>query len=107
MQGTAKGDLAAELERTARLCEDAAGVYVERHGDDVGADVVSGLLLAAAALDTAVGAVESETALLITATLARDAVDAAQKRGLDEALRGCVTALRRATALCEVACIGR
>lgn len=107
MQGTAKGDLAWELERTARLCEDAAGVYVERHGDDVGADVVSGLLLAAAALDTAVDAVESETALLITATLARDAVDAAEKRGLDEALLGCVTALRRVTALCEDACIDR
>ena len=105
MRGTAKGDLAAELERTARLCEDAAGVYVERHGD--GADVVSGLLLAAAALDTAVDAVESETALLITATLARDAVDAAEKRGLDEALLGCVTALRRVTALCEEACIDR
>ncbi len=105
MQGTASGDLAAELERTARLCEDAAELYVEHHGDDVGADVVRGLLLVAAALDTAVDAVESETALLITATLARDAVDAAEKRGLDEALLGCVTALRRIVALCEDATV--
>ena len=104
MQGAARGDLAAELERTARLCEGAAELYVERHGDAVGTDVVSGLLLVAAALDTAVDAVESETALLITATLARDAVDAAEKRELDEALLGCVTALRRVTALCEDAC---
>jgi hypothetical protein len=103
VQGTAKLELAAELERTARLCEDAAELYVERHGDAVGADVVTGLLLVAAALDTAVDAVESETALLITATLARDAVDAAERRGLDEALLGCVTALRRVTALCEAA----
>jgi hypothetical protein len=101
VRGTARGDLAAELERTARLCEDAAGAYVERHGDESGADVVSGLLLAAAALDTAVEAVDSETALLITATLARDAVDAAEKGGLDEALLGCVTALRCVSVLCE------
>jgi hypothetical protein len=105
VQGTARGDLAAELGRTARLCEDAAELYVERHGDAVGADVVSGLLLVAAALDTAVDAVESETALLISATLARDAVDAAERRGLDEALLGCVTALRRVTALCEAATV--
>jgi hypothetical protein len=105
VQGTARGDLAAELERTARLCEDAAELYVERHADDVGTDVVRGLLLVAAALDTAVDAVESETALLITATLARDALDAAEKRGLDEALLGCVTALRRVVALCEAATV--
>jgi hypothetical protein len=105
VQGTARGDLAAELQRTARLCEDAAALYVERHGDDVGADVVRGLLLVAAALDTAVDAVESETALLITATLARDAVDAAERRGLDEALLGCVTALRRVVSLCEDATV--
>lgn len=104
MQGT-RGDLAAELQRTARLCEDASELYVERHGDDVGTDVVRGLLLVAAALDTAVDAVESETALLITATLARDAVDAAERRGLDEALLDCVTALRRVVALCEDATV--
>ena len=103
MHGTANDGLAAELERTARLCEDAAELYVERHGDAVNADVVTGLLLVAAALDTAVDAVESETALLITATLARDAVEAAERRGLDEALLGCVTALRRVTSLCESA----
>ena len=101
MPGTARRELASDLERTARLCEDAAEVYVRRHGDDVGADVVTGLLLVAAALDTAVDAVESETALLITATLAREAVDAAERRGFDEVLLDCVTALRRITALCE------
>jgi hypothetical protein len=103
VQGTTRGELAFELGRTARLCEDAAELYVVRHGDAVGADVVSGLLLVAAALDTAFDAVESETALLITATLARDAVDAAERRGLDEALLGCVSALRNVTALCEAA----
>jgi hypothetical protein len=103
VHGAARVELAAELERTARLCESTAEHYVERHGDDLGADVVTGLLLAAAAFDTAVDAVESETALLISATLARDAVDAAERRGLDRALFACVTALRRVTALCEAA----
>lgn len=100
-----QGELIGELERTARLCEETAQLYVERHGDGVGADVVSGLLLAAAALETAVTAVESETALLIAATLARDAVAAAERRGLDEPLLGCVSALRRVTALCEDATV--
>jgi len=95
-------ELAAELERTARLCEETAELYVVHHGDDVSADVVTGLLLAAAAFDTAVDAVESETALLISATLARDAV-AAARRGRDSMLLDCVTALRRVTALCEAA----
>jgi hypothetical protein len=103
VQGSARLELAAELERTARLSEAAAELYVERHGEDVGADVVSGLLLVAAALDTAVDAVESETALLISATLARDAVDAAERRGLDEALLDCVTALRGVIVRCEEA----
>ena len=103
MQGTARFELAAELERTARLCEDAAELYVKHHGDDLGADVVVGLLLVAAALDTAVDAVESETALMISATLARDAIDAAERRGLDPMLLDCVSALRRVTALCEEA----
>lgn len=103
MHGAARKELAAELERTARLCEATAEHYVERQGDAVGADVVTGLLLAAAAFDTAVDAVENETALLICATLARDAVDAAERRGLDPTLLDCVTALRRVTALCEAA----
>jgi hypothetical protein len=96
-------ELAAELERAARLCEETAELYVQHHGDDVSADVVTGLLLAAAAFDTAVDAVENETALLISATLARDAVDAAERRGLDSMLLDCVAALRRVTALCEAA----
>jgi hypothetical protein len=103
VQGTARLELAAELERTARLCEGAAERYLEEHGDALGGEVVTGLLLSAAALDTASGAVESETALLITATLARDAVEAAERRGLDETLLDCVTALRRAATLCEAA----
>ena len=103
MPGTARRELASDLERTARLCENAAALYVERHSDAVGGDVVNGLLLVAAALDTAVDAVESETALLITATLAREAVEAAERRGLDEPLLECVTALRRITSLCEAA----
>lgn len=100
-----QGELIGELERTARLCEETAQLYVEFHGDAVGPDVVSGLLLAAAALETAVEAVEGETALLIAATLARDAVAAAERRGLDEPLLGCVAALRRVTVLCEDATI--
>jgi len=104
MQGTSRSELAAELERCARLCEDTAQLYVERHGDDVGTEVVSSLLLAAAALDTAVKAVEAgegTTALLIASTLASDAVAAAERRGLDESLLRCVPMLRRVAALCE------
>jgi hypothetical protein len=103
VQGAARIDLAAELERTARLCEEAAEQYVERHGDAVNADVVTGLLLAAAAFETAVDSVENETALLISATLARDAVEAAERRGFDPLLLECVTALRQLTARCEAA----
>jgi len=104
MQGTSKSELAAELERTARICEETAALYVERHGDDVANDVVSSLLLAAAALDTAGRAVEDgdgTTALLIATTLVRDAAAAAERRGLDESLLQCLVALRRVSALCE------
>ena len=106
MQGTSRSDLAAELERCARFCETTAELYVDRHVDDRGAGVVSGLLLAAAALDTAGRVVDENgparaTALLITVTLARDAIDAAERRGLDEILLPCVAALRRIVALCD------
>ena len=106
MQGTSRTELAAELARCARVCEDAADLYVERHGHAVGADVVSGLLLAAAALETAASVVEQngparETALMIAATLARDAIDAAERRGLDETLLHCVASLRRVIELCD------
>jgi hypothetical protein len=104
MQGTSRSQLAAELERCARLCEETAEHYVERHRDEVATDVVSSLLLAAAALDTAraeVGDGAGGTALLIAATLAADAVGAAERRGLDESLLHCVAALRRVAALCE------
>jgi hypothetical protein len=106
MQGTSRSELAAELERCSRICEETAEVHVERHGDAVGADVVSGLLLAAAALQTAAGVVEQngparETALMIAATLARDAIAAAERRGLDETLLHCVASLRRIVALCD------
>lgn len=106
MQGTSRSELAAELERCARVCEQTAEFYVDRHGDAVGADVVSGLLLAAAALETAATAVDQngparETALMIAATLARDAIGAAERRGLDETLLHCVASLRRVVALCD------
>jgi hypothetical protein len=106
MQGTSRSELAAELERCARVCEDAAELYAERHGDAVGAEVVSGLLLAAAALTTAASVVDEngparETALMIAATLARDAIDVAERRGLDETLLHCVGSLRRVVALCD------
>jgi hypothetical protein len=106
MQGTSRSALAAELERCARLCEDTAELYVERYGDAVGVDVVSGLLLAAAAMETAVRVLDENrpsqaTALMIAATLARDAVDAAERRGLDETLLLCVASLRRVVALCD------
>lgn len=106
MQGTSRSELAVELERCARVCEDAAYRYVERHGDAVGADVVSGLLLAAASLETASGVVEQngparETALMIAGTLARDAIEAAERRGLDETLLHCVASLRRIVELCD------
>jgi hypothetical protein len=104
MQGTSRSELAAELERCARLCEETALLYVERHRDGVRTDVVSSLLLAAAALDTAVKSVEEDdggTALLIASTLAAEAVAAAERRGLDESLLRCVPALRRVAALCD------
>ena len=106
MQGTSRSALAAELDRCARLCEDTAAIYVERRGEAVRAEVVSGLLLAAAAMDTAARAMAERsrlrtTALLITMTLAGDAVEAAERRGLDELLLDCVSALRRVRELCE------
>jgi hypothetical protein len=99
MQGTSRSELAAELERSAQLCEETAQLYLERHGDGVGTDVVSSLLLAAAALDTA-GRTLDRTALMIADTLVADAIAAAERRGLDEQLLHCVAALRRVAALC-------
>jgi hypothetical protein len=106
MQGTSRSELAAELDRCARHCEDTATVYVERHGDNVAADVVSGLLLAAAAMDTAAKSVDEEgpaatTALLIARTLVGDAIRAAERRGLDESLLHCLNDLRRVGALLD------
>jgi hypothetical protein len=106
MQGTSRSELATELERCARVCENAADLYVERHADAVRADVVSGLLLAAAAMDTAVRVLDENgpsrsTALMIAATLGRDAIEAAERRGLDETLLLCVASLRRVVALCD------
>jgi hypothetical protein len=101
MQGTSRSELAVELERCARLCEDIA----ERYAPDR-PQLSSSLLLAAAAMDTALGVVDEggparETALMITATLTRDAIQAIEARGLDEPLLHCVTALRRILALCD------
>jgi hypothetical protein len=104
MQGTSKNELLSELDRCARLCEETAAVYVERHGDRAGADTVSALLLAGAALQTAGKAAEAggpsaKTALLIAATLVDDALAAAERRGLDESLLHCVIGLRRVAEL--------
>lgn len=104
MQGTSRSELAADLERCARLCEETAELYVDRHGDAVGTNVVASLLLAAAGLETAGRGVEqggAATALMIAATLARDAVAAAEARGFDEQLLHCVAELRRVAALCD------
>lgn len=100
MQGTSRSELAAELERCARLAEDTAGLYADRHGDRMRADVVSGLLLAAAAMDTAARATAEgpqirATSQMIARTLVGDAIDAAERRGLDVLLLGCVASLRR------------
>lgn len=104
MQGTSRSELAVELDRCARHCEDTAAVYVERDGDSVATDVVSALLLVAAAMDTAAKALDtaspaSETALLIVSTLAGDALAAADRRGLDESLLHCIAGLRRVATL--------
>jgi hypothetical protein len=104
MHGTSRSELRAELECTARLCEETAHLYVERHGDEVARDVVSSLLLAAAALDTAARAVDGgdgTTALLIASTLVRDAAATAERRGVDESLLHCLVALRQVAASCE------
>jgi hypothetical protein len=98
MQGTSRSELAAELERCAHLCEETARAYLERHGDGVRTDVVSSLLLAAAALETA-GRTLDRTALMIADTLVADALAAAERRGLDEQLLHCVAALRRIAAV--------
>src|SRR3954451_6169990 len=105
MQGTSRSELAAELDRCARLAEDTARAYVERH-DAVRGEVVSGLLLAAASMDTTSRVVDErdaarETALMITLTLVRDAIDAAERRGMDESLLHCVASLRRVAAAVE------
>jgi hypothetical protein len=103
MQGTSRSELAVELERSARLCEETAELYAERDGPRT--ELVTSLLLAAAALETALRAVEvasptAPTALLVAATLAADAVDAAERRGLDATLLHCVAACRRVIELC-------
>jgi hypothetical protein len=92
VQGTSR----SELERCAQLFEETAAVYAERDG--VRTELVTSLLLAAAAL----GTVEtgSPTARLIAATLARDAIEAAERRGLDPTLLLCVAACRRVIELC-------
>jgi hypothetical protein len=105
MQGTSRSELAAQLDRCARLCEETTSAYVERD-DERDRDVVPALLLAAAALETASGAVEEQasrasTALLIAGTLACDAIDAAERRGLDARLAHCCAALRAAVEACR------
>lgn len=104
MQGTSRSELSTELERCARLCEDTAESYAER--ESARAEVVSALLLAAAGMHTALGALDgggpaAATALLITQTLARDAIDAAERRGLDAGLLHCVAACRTIVRLCD------
>lgn len=106
MQGTRRSELAVELERCAQLCADTVELHVERHADAVGQDVVSALLLASAALETAARVVDDNgparsTALLIAGTLAGEAIHAAERRGLDEPLLLCVASLRRVVALCD------
>ena len=107
MEGASRSELAAELERTARLCEDTVELCVERARDGDGTDVVAALLLAAAAMDTASRAVGDDgggdTSLMITSTLAGDAIGVIERRGLDEPFLRCVSALRRVSALCEAA----
>ncbi|HET8527421.1 MAG TPA: hypothetical protein VFL60_00785, partial [Gaiellaceae bacterium] len=104
VQGTSRSELAARLHRCARVCEDVASAYVER--DDVhDREVVSALLLATAGLDTAGRAVDERgraagTALMIAATLARAAIEAAERRGLDPRLARCVAELRAAAEVC-------
>jgi hypothetical protein len=105
MQGTSRSELAAQLDRCARLCEEATSTYVARD-DERDREVVSALLLAAAALETASGAVEEQassapTALLIAGTLAHDAIDAAERRGLDARLAYCCAELRAAVEACR------
>ena len=80
MQGTSRSELAAQLDRCARLCEEATSVYVQRD-DERDRDVVSPLLIAG--------------------TLAREAIDAAERRGLDARLAHCCAELRAAVEACR------
>jgi hypothetical protein len=105
MQGTFRSEHAAQLHRCAGVCEEAAAAYVARD-DARDRELVSALTLAAAALDTARDAVDERspvvpTALLIAGTLARNAIAAAERRGLDTRLVQCVAELRRAIEACE------
>jgi hypothetical protein len=104
MQGTERSELAVELERGSRLCQETADAYLERDG--ARSELVHALLLAAAGFETALHALDERspaapTALMIATTLARDAVDAAERRGLDATLLHCVAACRRVIELCE------
>lgn len=86
------------------MCEEAASTYVDR-ADGRDREVVSALLLAGAALETARRAVDERAgaapaALLIARTLAYDAIDAAERRGLDAHLVRCVAELRAAAEAC-------
>ena len=99
MQGTSR----SELERFAQLFTETAAVYAERDG--VRAELVTALLLAGAALETAALALQegspvAPTAQLIAATLASDVIAAAERRGLDATLLHCVAACRRVIELC-------
>lgn len=104
MQGTSRSELSAELERCARLCEDTAEAYADR--ESARTEVVSALQLAAAGMQTALAALDeggpaAATAVLIAQTLARDAIDAAERRGLDAGLLHCVAACRTIVHLCD------
>lgn len=95
------------LERAAQVCEQTIEELREEPGSLSNSRFLSVALLASSAFETAIRAREtpqqSELALMIAATLGREAADTARAHGLDERLLRCAEACDAAVVRCETA----
>lgn len=108
MIGAEGSRLAAELERAIEVCEGTLAAYAERAPEVVESRFASELRLATASMQTlAHGLAKSparrETAMLITATLCRNAAAEARRYGLDEEILLCAAACERVAVIVEAA----
>lgn len=98
--------LTTVLRRCARVCEDTLESYGGQE-EATGTEFVSSLMLAVAGIERAVAAEYDEpthdAALVIAATLCRDAAGGVRNYGLDPTLLRCADACERAAYLCEAA----